>query len=414
VQQTPPLQNNKGLSNNRGVALLIALFAMVLLTFIASEISYDARVEYVVSAQAVNRVKAYYAAKAAMELSLLRIMVYKQAAVALGSKSAAMLEPIWKFPFMWPPAAVGEKMTEVDKSMIKGAVEESLMEATYTTQIESEGGKLDINDLGSPVKALRESTKQIVKKIFENEMINNEDFKKKYGTERFDELVNNISDWIDEDKESQNGGDETHLYDKMPQPDSGSLSDIFPPNRPFRTLEELHMVAGMKDDFYKLLEPRVTVFGTMGISVNYAPKELLMSLDETMTSNVVDELIKMRNDPQHGPFKSADEFLQAVNGAGGRSANIEALKIPLLVGMEFNFRIRTAGVVANVKREITAVTYDYENLVDALAKSLDDQDKTTDPNNPPPNPPPSGTADPAEPALKGPKGRPKVVYWEEN
>src|ERR1035437_6935027 len=64
------------LKSEKGVALLIALFAMTLMTFIAVEVSYDTSVDYVVAAQQVNRVRAYYAAKSGIEISLLRIMLY--------------------------------------------------------------------------------------------------------------------------------------------------------------------------------------------------------------------------------------------------------------------------------------------------------------------------------------------------
>ena len=60
-----------------------------------------------------------------MPKSLLRIMLYKQAMAAMGDTLGAnknMLDPIWNFPFMWPPIAPsGGKTTEVDKDMLKDA-----------------------------------------------------------------------------------------------------------------------------------------------------------------------------------------------------------------------------------------------------------------------------------------------------
>ena len=62
------------LLNNRGVALLIAIFSLALMILVAMEVSYETNVEYVVASQKVNRLKAYYAAKAGVELSLLRVL----------------------------------------------------------------------------------------------------------------------------------------------------------------------------------------------------------------------------------------------------------------------------------------------------------------------------------------------------
>src|SRR5262249_3710668 len=147
--------------NQKGMALLIALFAMTLMTFIAVEVSYDTSVDYVVAAQAVNRIRAYYAAKSGVELSLLRIMIYKQVMASLGDSLGAnknMLDPIWQFPFMWPPTAAGTgKATEVDKDMLKESIDESIMQGQYATTISPEGGKIDINDLGSDLKGLKKA-----------------------------------------------------------------------------------------------------------------------------------------------------------------------------------------------------------------------------------------------------------------
>ena len=397
---------NGGVRSKKGIALIIALFAMIMMVFIAEEVSRDATVEYVISSQAVNRVRAYYAAKAGIEISLLRLMVYKQAVAAMGQENAAMLEPIWQFPFMWPPIAAG---TEVDKSIIQDAVSESLMTEQYTTQITSEGGRIDINDVGSPVKALSEATKKLILKIFQDQLQTDREFQKKYGNEKFEELVNNIADWVDEDKESQNGGEESRPYQDLED------ASKFPPNRAFRTVEELHMVGGMKDDFYRLLEPRITVYGTMGISINYAPKEVLMSLDATMTDEVVTELINIRSDPKRGPFKTADEFLSEAARLGANTRNIEALKIPLLTGIEYNFRIKSTGISNNIGRTLTAVTYDFDNLAKQLAKSLDEQAKKDNPpdDKTPPKEDPKDDQKQSSDYI-GPKGRPTVVLWQEN
>ena len=62
-----------GRKNQKGVALMIAIFTVVIVLYLAMEILYETNIEYAVNAQAVHKVKAYYAAKSGYELSLLRI-----------------------------------------------------------------------------------------------------------------------------------------------------------------------------------------------------------------------------------------------------------------------------------------------------------------------------------------------------
>ncbi len=400
---------SKILRSQKGVALLMALFAMSLMTFIALEVSYDTSVDYIVAAQQVNRIKAYYAAKAGVEISLLRIMFYKQAMAGFGEAlgpEASRLEVIWSFPFAWPPTLAGAKLNEVDKSMMKSVVSDSLMNAQYAATIAPESGKIDINDLGSDVKKLKASMIQQVVKIFESEVEHNEAFSDKYRGYNFQEIANNIADYIDEDSEGLNGGDESAPYRDFNEP---GLQ--MPPNRPLRTVDELHQVGGMKDDFYNVLAPRVTVFGTKGINVNYANKDVLMALDESMTEEAVNRAIARRGNPKEGgPFKNDQDFFGFIGGFGVNTRSIQERKIPLLYDMEYNFRITATGLSGNVKREIVAVTYDYSNLTQRLADLLDQQKRdeqgvTVDPKN---GNPPNKTK------FKAAKGRPSVVYWEEN
>lgn len=408
-----------------GMALLIALFALTLMGIVISEVTYDTSVDYVVANHQVNRVKAYYAAKAGVELSLLRIMLYKQAVVAFGDSlggNRGMLDPIWSFPFMWPPTGMGgDKMTEVDKSNLKDIVKESFMQAQYAVSISPEGGKLDINDLGSSVKVLKQSMIKQVVKIFQSEVEHNEEFSKKYRGFNFEEIANNIADYIDEDKVGLNGGDESAPYRDFNEP-----GIEMPPNRALRTVDELHMVGGMTDEFYNILAPRMTVYGTKGVNVNFADKQTLMALDPSVTEEAVTKAISRRSNPKEGgPFKNEQDFLGFLSAYNVNVKAIQESKVPLLFDIEFNFRISSTGVSQNVKREIMVVTYDFPNLANRFAEMLDKQDKENDPNPNDPNDPNKGLGGGAAggsgsaPAdvykkIQAVKGRPSVVSWEEN
>ncbi len=391
---------------------MIALFAMMLLTFIAIEVSYDTTVDYVVASQQVNRIKAHYAAKSGIDISLLRIMLYKQALASFGSQipDKSLLDPIWSFPFMWPPVGL-TKVNEVDKSMIKDVVKESLMTSQYATQISPEGGRLDINDLGSPSKARKKAMIDQLVKVFKSEVEHNEDFADKYSGYRFEELVNNIADYVDEDKESLNGGDESSPYRDI---DDKEIE--MPPNRSFRTADELNMVGGMNEDFYKLLAPKITVFGTKGVNINFADKQTLMSLDPSMTEEAVGKVIERRTNPKlGGPFKNDKDFFGFVQGYGVNYRAIEESKVPLLYDVEFNFRVVSTGLAANVKREITVITYDFANLTTRFGKILKQQEcENPKPGDPPCPQGPDTSGDSPESKIEGTKGRPSVVYYEEN
>ncbi|MEO0337544.1 MAG: hypothetical protein AAF202_14205, partial [Pseudomonadota bacterium] len=123
--------------NQKGVALMMAIFATSLMIFLAVEVSYDTNVEYMVASQQVNRLKAYYAAKAGAEMSLLRILIYKKAMAQFGDQlkgNESMLDPIWQMPFAWPPI-FPEDLSDIDKDLINSAVEKSTFDGQFLATI---------------------------------------------------------------------------------------------------------------------------------------------------------------------------------------------------------------------------------------------------------------------------------------
>lgn len=411
-----------------GMALMMAIFTVTVLMVIATEVMYETNVELIVSSQAVNQLKAHYAAKAGVEISLLRIQIYRKAAALAGDAiPASTLDPIWQMPFTWPPM-IPDSTSAVDKGEIKKLVKESKMQGTYATFIDSEGGKIDVNDLDSPSKVVQESTRQQILEIFTGEVESNDDFANRHRGEDFGKLIDAMTDWIDADKtvKGQGGGDEASAYPNR-------ANDNIPPNAPFKTLEELHMVAGMTDEYYNLIAPRLTVFGTKGINVNYAKKDVLMSLSPQITPERAEKIIEDRGKKERGPFKDEQDFVGYLNTlgvAGNPFREKDVLKVPLLFDPEFNFKIRSIGQAGRVQKEITAIVYDTDRVTSRLKDFLGEQKKNdqaqqqqqqqqtaqspgqpAQPGQQQQNPADSKAKKKAPP--KVPNERPNIVYWNE-
>ena len=407
----------------------MALSAVMLIMYFAMEVSYDSNVEYIVNSQGLNRVKAYYAAKSGLQLSLLRIKIYQQVQSQFGKQlgsNSALLEQIWSFPFAWP-LPIGDELNAVDKDAFKKIFKESTMDSSYMTTITDEGSKIDINDLASPSKTLQEATKQQLLNIFEQKQKDDDDFRDKYSGTRFDELVNTIGDWVSDKNTSLNGGDKRSRFSEL---NSEAESEYYPPNRAFRSVSELHLVPGMNDDFFDLLAPRITVYGMRGINPNLASKEVIKSLDPGITDEVVEEVLTRRNaEDKGGPFKcdkdgQSQDFWDFVQQRGARLQS-EYTKIPMTCDTAINFRIISTGSFAGATREIEAVVMDLDKTAEKI-KSFAAADKkaaggeeATDPaTGTPTNPTPGATANPAAAGnqksnTQPSKGPPRIVYWNE-
>jgi general secretion pathway protein K len=420
------------LKDESGIALMMAIFTVTMLMVIATEVMYETNVELVVSSQAVNQLKAHYAAKAGVEISLLRIQIFRKAAALVGDAiPASTLDPIWQTPFTWPPMVPKETST-VDKGEIQKAVKSSMMQGQYVATIESEGSKIDINDLDSPSKVIAASTRAQILEIFQSKMDGDEAFAQNHRGDDFTQIVDNITDWIDADKtgRGKTGGDESALY-----PDT--KSDYIPPNAPFKTLEELHMVAGMTDEIFEILKTRITVYGTKGVNVNYAKKDVLMSLSPQITDERADKIVEDRGKKERGPFKDQDDFVQYLGTIGVQGNPFQDKEgkatIPLIFDAEFNFRIRSTGQSGRVQKEITAIVYDTDQVTARLKDFLSQQkpaaaqpaNPATDPNAPGISPEEKAKREAAQPQggatggkktkakPKVPTAPPNIVYWNE-
>lgn len=357
------------LNNNRGSAILYSVFLMSLLLFIALEIAKDSIVEYQSALNSVKRVQAFYAAKSCTQISLLRIKAYQQASASLGKSipDPTMLDLLWQFPLSWP-IVLPTEMSDTNKDDFQATQKLSTFKHQFSSQISSESGKIDINDLASPSEGIRNKTKEQLLTLWATKLKDQSPFSKKHSNFRFAELIDDITDWVDGDKlRVEGGGPENQRYPEM-------RNDFIPPNQPFKTMDEIHMVRGMTDEIFELLKPAITLFGGKGINVNYADKPTLMALDTQMTDEIVEQILRRRSDPSlGGPFKDEQDFFSFIGGYGINTTNFNEERLPLYFDSEINFNISCIGIVGSVQREITSVVYDFQKVQTRLKTSLTEE-----------------------------------------
>jgi len=405
-------------SRRNGVALLLAVTSLLLMVFVASEVATDSSIEYAVNFQEINRIKAYYSARSSLEIALLRVKVYQQASkMNLPPGFAQQLNQIWSFPFAWP-LPISNDMLSNAKDDIEGLTKESLFDGNYTHTIMDEGSKIDINDLGSPSKTLRDVTQKQILNIFENKINSDEKFRNKYQNYNFTELINRIADWMSDKNTSFNGGDKRTPFRE--------LGDQFPPNRGFRTLDEIRLVPGMTEEFFSLIYPSITIYGSKAINPNTASSLVLKSLDTGLTEESITEAVDRRDNPDKGgPFQGStseecrNSFKTFVESRGARLSS-EFEKIPFICDKVSNFKIESIGRSGSgkgaIQKKITAYVVDIQKAGNTI-KGILDKEKQNEQNqstNPPSSPPANpGPKPPTQNQEALPKGRPRIVYWSE-
>ena len=346
----------------KGAALLSVLAFSALIAVVLPLILSDTQLEYATAHHKLNHLKAEYNARSAAELSLLRILIYKGAEKQLkkqhnnlpssaqkiaSSVSHSLLDMIWQSPVLWP-ISLSEDFLESEKKEVAKIMEESFVKGSYSSQIEPEDGKMDINDLSSPVPFLREFTWDTLYSLLLS--AGEEDEFDSDLQQEARELLNNLADWTDPDFTSRNGGSEE------------SSMGVLPPNRSFALMEEVETAPGMTPALFKILKPHITVYGGKGLNINYTGPALLkaLGLPEELALEVLNRT--QITGESYQPFQDKGEFCEWMESLRWSLCPILEERYRTTDMLQFNtplhFRIHAVGNFRNALSRVESLTYD--------------------------------------------------------
>lgn len=409
-----------GAAGKRGMALLLVLTSIAVLTAVAVEFSYDTRIDTTLAANARDELRAHYMARSATNLSRLVLhFQYQldrqggqiaQAMGALGGGAGAgMSMPkirLWEVlpvessaintfvgAISGPPPedAPDAPLSAAPGEMVPatGLVEFGSYEGGFSASITDEESKINLNRLNNPGARGRVAAQQLM--LLWNDprwdFLFNEttSHREKYNRE---EMMLHIRDWIDEDEAGsaldrisgeivQSAADEVGPYTKY-------RPTYKPKNALFDSLDEVYLVAGVTDRLMAAFGDRLTVYPDINDKLNInttdpfqqyvnilaaAADENHPSLQNPATIQLVLEQIELAR--VFGPFMglSVQQFVGILEGAGIQ-VKPEIKHNPqgndFLGDQSKTFRIEAVGQVGNVTRKLTSVVrYD-----EALGKLL--------------------------------------------
>jgi len=149
--------------------------------------------------------------------------------------------------------------------------------ARVSISIEDENSRFNINTIIYPNGRTNEQALKSLQKILEYLNIN-------------PDLALSIADWIDPDTEPRAYYSEDHAK-----------------NYYLLSISELKLINGITEEIYRELEPYVTVFGDGLININTADVPVLMSLSEGMTQSLAEQIIQYR---ETEPFKDKNHIVR--------------------------------------------------------------------------------------------------------
>jgi general secretion pathway protein K len=224
-------------SRQRGIALIIVLWIITLLSVIALSFAHTMRTDVNVVANSMSRVKAEALANAALERSIYELAKPQN------------IEGRWN--------ADGSSR------------EWQYRDVTVTITMQDETGRIDIN----------RTSDGLMRGLLLSQGLVEEDALR---------LVDTIADWRDQDSQKRLRGAEAPDY-------TAAGLNYGPANQPFQSAEELKLVLGMTPELYARLAPLITVYsGQPGINEQIASREVLRALPN-VNDEQIDEYLARRD-----------------------------------------------------------------------------------------------------------------------
>lgn len=270
---------------DEGIALMIALLVIVLLTVIVVAFSYEMQVDASLVENQIDELESYLAAKSAISLGM---ALLAQDILDPSSDGTDSMLDAWYVETHPDNLPLGrwERMPVPDGAELK--------QQEYLLKIEDEFGKFNINALIDPL-TLEPNQKMI--DILANLFA-------QIGAP--EDPTEAILDWIDQDED---GSFEASYYGGLEIP-------YLPKNGPMDSIEELLMIAGITPDVYfgsvedniPALYDLLTVHGNRlgNINVNTARYELLLAMGEaTGNGGYADTIVARR---ESSPYIDTDSI----------------------------------------------------------------------------------------------------------
>ncbi len=245
---------NARLKSERGVALLVVLLGVALLTLIVVDFSTTSALGYLSAANQADEMRAYYLARSAINVGAALLAQDARQDAANGTQYDALTD-VWAAPV--PPLPVEG-----------GVAQLSVVDETR---------KFDINLIVSATTGQPDPTYlPIAERLFENLGVS-------------PNLLGAIVDWLDPDSVESPNGAEADYYMRLVPP-------YMPRNGPMPTIGDLRMIKGIDDATFNVLKRCLTVMPEVLVNVNTAEPEVLGALTVGLQGNpgVIRQILALR------------------------------------------------------------------------------------------------------------------------
>jgi len=403
------------LQNDSGVAIIMVLSAIVLLTTIMMNFSFESNINRIKAYNIENKGQAKLTAESGLQFAMVRLRLYQEAFNYLETNKAAkdfatpeVLNSIWNFPFVYP-IPVTNKMNAIQKESISKFTENTFLQGELNLVINNLSQRINLNLLrvsllAQAVKANEENTvnedEDDVRKDadfnVENQLIRS----LKYSIEKTSEkdeifsgkyfgldpinLVNELKVYLSDPNSLEDDGGASSEFEKI---------GLTLKRAPIASFSELYTMPNWDDDLVNLIKGEFTVYGALMVDLNKITDKMLRLLIPSITDQEVKEFFEYRDDPENPKFfNKSEDFKRYIVDVGNvldsdeydkRIAKFE------VQGLRFGptpslFQVKSVGKKDRATYTITAYVSIPAKpaLKPKKTETVDDNEETIDDENP--------------------------------
>lgn len=344
----------RSLNNQRGVALILVLSALVIITTMAAEFAYNTNVNYHLALNDRDRLKAHYLALSSYRFMLVELKfdkmfqnVVRQQNLGQFMGVEANIPLCQLFPISTQlikavfvesgeggegeegagdAAALPEQFSKMISIEQREVAREFLnIDGDFDGECVDESTKINLNAFAQwkPDQPVTEGLNDFDKfKAFLIQFFKNPSYEEAFEKAEVtpEDVVRNIADWVDtNERVNELGGVMGAPEDSM----YTATERTYPlKNYKFTTPQEIYLVAGVTDDWYAPLENRFTIYGDEKIDVCNADRDIVIALIRRYVESKEDPpAIDFNNPETTEALATAISDGCAVGGTGNGLAN---------------------------------------------------------------------------------------------
>lgn len=322
--------------NQDGVAILMVMSAVVLLTTIMLAFGIDTNINKIRSYNLEDKAQAKLTAESGLRFAMARLKLYQAGYNYIQNNDSLkdiarpeILNTLWNFPFVYPIPTL-KSMNKIQKDAIKKFEKGTLLSGSMRLTISNLSNKLNLNAIRIAIfnqnqaEPKRDENGKIIEpdeeysieaqlfknfvNAFERKSDTDDEFNDKYAGIETQDLVSILKKFVsDEDSLEDSGAADSYF----------SKTALSPKYGPLASMKEMYSIPGWDDELIELVKNEFTVHGAIMIDLNKMTENMLRLLIPKITDDEVKDFFEYKNDPEDPKFfNNLEDFKRYITTVG--------------------------------------------------------------------------------------------------